>query len=232
MKYTYEYPRPAVTVDLVIFTIDDAGILDVLLIKRGGEPFKNKWALPGGFLNMDESLEQAAARELKEETGLDDLGDEPVQVGTYSGVDRDPRGRVVTTAFMSMIPWVKAEAGSDAAAATWQHVNDLLGFRGASGQSVLAFDHMTILRDAVDKLREDVDSFAIRYTRMAAAKRTGKESFTLGALESVYASILGKSLDVRNFRRRMVTLLRPTGMMSSAGGRPAKLYKVRQNAKD
>ena len=137
MSYTYKYPRPAVTADMIVLT--DEPEPQILLIQRGDEPFKGCWAFPGGFMNMDETTEQCARRELKEETGLDI--EEVQQVGAYSTVDRDPRGRTITVAYISHVPQILPVTGlDDAAEAKWWPINAL---------PPLAFDHVQILRDAL-----------------------------------------------------------------------------------
>ena len=137
MSYTYKYPRPAVTADMIVLT--DESVPKILLIQRGNEPFKGCWAFPGGFMNMDETTEQCARRELKEETGLE-IG-EIKQVGAYSTVDRDPRGRTITVAYITHIPQILPVNGlDDAAEAKWWPINAL---------PPLAFDHTQILRDAL-----------------------------------------------------------------------------------
>ena len=136
MSYTYEYPRPAVTADCVVITRDDEP--KVLLIQRGNEPFKGQWAFPGGFMNMDETTEQCAIRELEEETGLKVT--EIKQIGAYSKVDRDPRGRTITVAYLALIDKIEAVRGlDDAAKAQWFPISAL---------PKLAFDHEEIMRDA------------------------------------------------------------------------------------
>ena len=139
MAYTYEFPHPAVTVDVVVFTTRDDD-LKVLLIRRGREPFKDIWALPGGIIDIDEGLEQAARRELKEETGVDVV--DLQQVGAFGDPDRDPRERVITVAYYAMIPFdqLRVEASSDASDAKLFSVNDL---------PELACDHALILQRAV-----------------------------------------------------------------------------------
>jgi 8-oxo-dGTP diphosphatase len=144
MKYTYKYPRPAVTADCVVIT-KEAGP-KVLLIERGDEPFKGCWAFPGGFMNMDETTEQCAIRELEEETGL--KVSEVHQIGAYSKVNRDPRGRTVTVAYLAIIDAPMAVSGQDdAAKAQWFPLSTL---------PELAFDHDEIMWDAIKKYKEVV----------------------------------------------------------------------------
>jgi 8-oxo-dGTP diphosphatase len=144
MKYTYKYPRPAVTADCVVIT-KEAGP-KVLLIERGDEPFKGCWAFPGGFMNMDETTEQCAIRELEEETGL--KVSEVHQIGAYSKVNRDPRGRTVTVAYLAIIDAPMAVIGQDdAAKAQWFPLSTL---------PELAFDHDEIMWDAIKKYKEVV----------------------------------------------------------------------------
>ena len=136
MSYTYEYPRPAVTADCVVITKENKP--KVLLIQRGNEPFKGQWAFPGGFMNMDETTEQCAVRELEEETGLKVSNIQ--QIGAYSKVDRDPRGRTVTVAYLALIEKPEAVKGlDDAAKAQWFPISAL---------PKLAFDHEEIMKDA------------------------------------------------------------------------------------
>jgi 8-oxo-dGTP diphosphatase len=143
MSYTYKYPRPAVTADMIVLT--DESEPKILLIQRGDEPFKGCWAFPGGFMNMDETTEQCARRELKEETGLDI--EEVQQVGAYSTVDRDPRGRTITVAYITHVPQILPVTGlDDAAEAKWWPINAL---------PPLAFDHAQILRDALRRFEGD-----------------------------------------------------------------------------
>lgn len=140
--FVYQYPHPAVTTDCVIFGLED-GLLKVLLVERGNEPCKGCWAFPGGFLNPDETVEQGALRELREETGFDSAYLE--QVGVFSDPDRDPRERVLTVAFFSVMHVRSVRAGDDAAKAKWLQVNDL---------PELAFDHDLILKAALKRFRE------------------------------------------------------------------------------
>ncbi len=137
MSYTYKYPRPAVTADCVVITKEDCP--KVLLIERGADPFKGCWAFPGGFLNMDETTEQCAIRELKEETGLE--VDKVKEIGTYSKVDRDPRGRTITVAYLAMVDAPLEVMGQDdAAKAQWFPIDSL---------PELAFDHDEIMSNAI-----------------------------------------------------------------------------------
>ena len=144
MAYTYKYPRPAVTADCIVITKEAEP--KVLLIERGDEPFKGCWAFPGGFMNMDETTEQCAIRELEEETGL--KVSEVHQIGAYSKVDRDPRGRTVTVAYLAIIDAPMVVKGQDdAAKALWLPLSAL---------PELAFDHDEIMQDAIKKYKEVV----------------------------------------------------------------------------
>ena len=137
MEYTYKYPRPAVTADCVVITNEPQP--KVLLIQRGAEPFKGAWAFPGGFMNMDETTEQCAIRELEEETGLKVA--KVHQIGAYSKVDRDPRGRTITVAYLAIIDSPENVIGQDdAAKAEWFPITEL---------PHLAFDHYDIMKDAI-----------------------------------------------------------------------------------
>lgn len=139
MPYTYKYPRPAVTADCIVITSEEEP--RVLLIERGEEPFKGCWAIPGGFLNMDETTEQCAIRELEEETGL--KIDQANQIGAYCKVDRDPRGRTISVAYLAIVERPLEVSGQDdAAKAKWFSVNAL---------PPLAFDHDEIMADAMAK---------------------------------------------------------------------------------
>ena len=142
MAYTYKYPRPAVTADCIVITKETEP--KVLLIERGDEPFKGSWAFPGGFMNMDETTEQCAIRELEEETGL--KVSKVYQIGAYSKVDRDPRGRTITVAYLAIIDKPTAVTGQDdAAQAEWWSLSDL---------PHLAFDHYDIMQDAIRSYKE------------------------------------------------------------------------------
>lgn len=207
--YTYKYPHAALTTDCVVFGFD-GNRLSVLLIKRGLEPYKDYWALPGGFMRMDETVEQCAVRELKEETSVSDIYVEQLQA--FSGVDRDPRERVVTVAFLA---FVKQEdyhvvGGDDAAQAQWFPVAET---------PELAFDHQTILSVALDKLR-----WKIAYEPLAF--RLLNSEFTMTQVQTIYEAVLGQKFDRRNFHKKMTALgyIIPTGNTSAGSGRPAALY--------
>lgn len=141
--YSYRYPHPAVTADCVLFCYE-AGRLKVLLIERGNEPYKGCWAFPGGFMNMDETAEQCALRELREETGV--VLSQVRQLGAYSAVDRDPRERVVSVVFYAVVDWMQAEGDDDAAQARWWDVDAI---------PTLAFDHSIILHDALQRIQQE-----------------------------------------------------------------------------
>jgi 8-oxo-dGTP diphosphatase len=212
MTFTYEYPHPAVTTDIVIFTVTD-GALKVLLIKRGTEPFKGKWALPGGFMKMEESIEQCAQRELAEETGLTDIYLE--QLATFGAVDRDPRERVISVSYYALIPSdnITLKAGTDAAEAKWFSVDEL---------PELSFDHSDILSQAQKRLAAKMDYSTVGFKLMP-------REFTLSHLQDVYEKATGKSRDKRNFRKWVFSLnvIEATGKKFAKGPhRPAMLYQV------
>ena len=216
MAYTYDYPHPAVTVDIVIFTIVDDDF-KVLLIQRGIAPYEGMWAIPGGFVGLDESLRRAAWRELKEETGVHAAFLE--QLSAFGHPDRDPRERVITVAYYALIPADRLEpkAATDARKAELFSMNDL---------PELAFDHAKILRRAHQKVKAKIDEPIV-------ALQLVPESFTLSELQRVHERILGTSLDKRNFRKKLLTLdlLTPTGEQRRDGPhRPAKLYRVKDPA--
>jgi 8-oxo-dGTP diphosphatase len=206
------YPVFAVTVDLVVLTVRE-GELSVLLVRRGCEPHLGGWALPGGFVHEDEDLASAARRELAEETGLDGPGGHLEQLASYGDPERDPRGRVVTVAYLALLPDLPApKAGTDAAAAAWRPVT----------QRGLAFDHDRILADGVERARSKLE-----YTPLAAA--FCPPEFTIAALRAVYEAVWGEPIDPRNFHRKATTtpgFVVPTGRSTEGEpGRPAKLYR-------
>ena len=198
-----------VTVDIVIFTIR-SGTLKVLLVKRGVPPFAGQFAIPGGFVREDEDLDNAALRELREETGVTDVYLE--QLYSFGDAGRDPRGRVITVAYFALIsPDRPLEAGTDAAEATWREMDKL---------PTLAFDHAKILRYALERLR-----YKLEYTTVGFQLLPKK--FTLTELQEVYEAILGKKLDKRNFRRKisLLKILKPLPEYRRSGQRPARLHR-------
>lgn len=215
-----DYPPVAVTVDIVVLTIRQ-DTLAALLIRRGGEPFRGSYALPGGFIQPNEDLDAAAARELAEETGVKDVHLE--QLGSYGRPDRDPRMRVVSVAYLALTPDPPAVvAGSDAAAAEWVPVSSFLDASLPHRPSLLAFDHQQILRDGVERARAKLE-----YTGLATA--FCGDQFTVGELRRVYEIVWGVELDARNFHRKItgtLGFLEPTKEMTSrSGGRPAQVYR-------
>ncbi len=212
------HPAVAVTVDLVVLTVR-ADQLQVLTVERGEEPFRGQWALPGGFLRPDEDLMTAAARELEEETGVQRGSVHLEQLGSYGDPDRDPRMRTVTVAYIALASELpEPTAGSDAASARWQPVEQLL-----RDPTSLAFDHATILSDGVERARAKLE-----YTPLAAA--FCPREFTISELRHVYEVVWGTALDPRNFHRKVTRsqgFLKPTDATTTRdGGRPARLYRV------
>lgn len=211
------YPPFAVTVDLVVLTIRQED-LHALLVRRGGEPYRGRWALPGGFVRPDEDLPTAAERELAEETGLAGPDVHLEQLATYGDPDRDPRMRVVTVAYLALLPEPGAPvAGSDAAEVHWRPVAPLL-----AGTERLAFDHQRILADGVERARAKLE-----YSPLGTA--FCPDEFTVADLRRVYEIVWGTRLDPRNFHRKVTStpgFLSPAGR-STAGerGRPAQLYR-------
>jgi 8-oxo-dGTP diphosphatase len=213
------FPAFAVTVDVVILTMSE-GMLHVLLVCRGEAPFEGMWAIPGGFKRPTETLDEAAKRELAEETGVD-AASLLTQFGAYGDPERDPRTNVVTIAYLAVLRDVGAVvAGSDAAAAALLPVSAVL-----NGKVELAFDHLRIVRDAVERARVELEVTGIATAFVGA-------TFTLAELRAVYEAVWGVQLDAANFRRSVVTddgWVIPTGRRARpgpAGGRPAELYRA------
>lgn len=186
-KYCYRYPHPAVTTDCVIFGFDGER-LQVLLIERGIEPFKGRWAFPGGFIKMDETAEQGALRELKEETGMENAYIQ--QFHTFSNPNRDPRERVITIAFYALVRIQEVKGGDDAASARWFPLDEI---------PALAFDHDHMLRMATQRLCQEIHFHPIGFELLP-------EKFTLRELQSLYEAILGITFDRRNFAKKMLHL--------------------------
>jgi len=211
MPHTYKYPRPALTVDCVVFGFDESE-LKVLLIERALEPFKGSWALPGGFVHVDETIDDAARRELAEEAGLSNVFLE--QLYTFGAVDRDPRERVVSVAYFALVKLsdYNARAAADAADAKWFPISKV---------PKLAFDHAEILTAALERLKGKV-----RYQPIGFELLPPK--FTLSQLQHLYEAVLGTGLDKRNFRKKVLGfgLLIPLKEKQMVGRhRPAQLFR-------
>jgi 8-oxo-dGTP diphosphatase len=202
------------TVDIVVLTIQD-GSLQVLLVRRGIPPYEGEYALPGGFVHSHESLEQAAVRELAEETGTRNVYLE--QLYTFGDPGRDPRGRVVTVAYFALVAHDRASlvAGTDAAAAKWFSV---------AGLPKLAFDHGRILQTALTRLRNKLEYTTVGFELLP-------RKFTLSDLQQMYEAILDRKLDKRNFRRKIeaLGLLKPLKEFQRTGRKPARLYSFAAN---
>lgn len=206
-------PGISVTTDVVIFTIRDQA-LKVLLIRRGGKPYKGRWALPGGFLHANEDIDDCARRELQEETGVSGVYLE--QLYTFGHPKRDPRGRVVTVAYYALIPSdrLQLQAATDAEAVGWFSMDEI---------PQLAFDHDRILAMAHERLVAKLDYSTIAFQFMP-------EQFTLSELQSVYEIIRQAPLDKRNFRKWVLglALIEETGEVHREGTmRPARLYRAK-----
>ncbi len=213
------YPPFAVTVDVVILTMAD-GVLNALLVRRGETPFKGMWATPGGFKRPDETLDDAARRELSEETGVD-VPSLLTQFGAYGDPGRDPRMNVVTVAYLAVLRDVgPIVAGTDAEHAALVLVSDILEER-----IELAFDHLRIVRDAVERVRVELDVSGIATAFVGT-------TFTMAELRAVYEAVWGVQLDAANFRRSLVGeegWVIPTGRTARpgpGGGRPAELFRA------
>ncbi len=220
LEITYDanrYERPSVTVDVVIFSILDDK-LKVMLIKRNQWPFENVWAIPGGFVQMDESLEEAAYRKLNEETGVTSSNVYLEQLYTFGEPDRDPRTRVITVAYFALVgaDKITPQSDSEAGDVNWVSVYDM---------PVLAFDHPQILDYALTRLRYKLEYSAVGFQLLP-------EKFTLRELQDAYEIVLGTKLDKGNFRSK----LRKTNVVEmvdgyrDTGGRPARLYRFKEDA--
>jgi len=214
-----QFPPFAVTVDVVVLTMSE-GVLQVLLVSRGEAPFKGMWAIPGGFKRPSETLDEAAKRELTEETGVD-AASLLTQFGAYADPERDPRMNVVTIAYLAVVRDVgEIVSGTDAAAAALTPVSDVL-----NEKLDLAFDHLRILHDAVERVRVELEVSGMATAFVGT-------TFTLAELRAVYEAVWGVQLDAANFRRSVVAedgWVIPTGRRARpgpAGGRPAELYRA------
>ncbi|MEM7063641.1 MAG: NUDIX domain-containing protein [Cyanobacteria bacterium P01_B01_bin.77] len=215
MAHTYDYPRPAVTIDCVVFGLDPTDCLQVLLIQRWLDPFAGQWALPGGFVRHQESLVQAARRELQEETGIADLFLEQLQA--YGQPQRDPRGHTVTVAFYALVNlWnYQVKAATDAKQARWWPMDRL---------PALAFDHGVIVQDAIATLRTTIRHRPIGFELLPA-------KFTLTQLQQLYEAVLARPFDKRNFRKKLLKLdilVALDEKETSVAHRAAQLYRFDQ----
>ena len=197
LKYCYKYPHPAVATDCVIFGFDGVSI-KVLLIQRGIEPYKDHWALPGGFVGIDESAEECARRELQEETGLQGVAVE--QFHAFSDVNRDPRERVISIAYYALVKLSEVRGGDDASEAQWFSYDDVPS---------LSFDHDRILRMALRHLRDRICFEPVGFDLLP-------DVFTMTELQRLYEAILGVKFDRRNFYNKMLKL----EVLTSAEPRP------------
>ena len=212
--YQYEYEHPAVTVDCAVFGLDE-GDLKLMLIQRALAPYEGEWALPGGFIKMDEALVDSARRELREETGLENVYLE--QLRAYGDVDRDPRERVISVAYFALVNLYDhdVQAATDAREAAWFELTDL---------PRLAFDHQLIVDDAIARLRTKVRKQPIGFELLPT-------KFTLTMLQNVYSKVLDKPLDKRNFRKKILSMdiLTDTGEVETdVAHRAARLYRFDQ----
>ncbi len=209
MLFQYEYPRAALTVDCVVFGVEERE-LKLLLIKRGLAPFEGRWALPGGFVRVDETLDEAARRELAEEAGLTNVFLE--QLYTFGRVNRDPRERVVSVAYYALVKPGAVTAATDATDARWFALSDV---------PRLAFDHTDILATALERLRGKITYQPIGFELLPP-------KFTLTQLQTLYEAVLGHEIDKRNFRKKVLSydLLIPLKEERQEGAhRPAQLFR-------
>jgi 8-oxo-dGTP diphosphatase len=218
VAHSYQYARPALTADIVVFALDEHD-LQVMLIQRDLTPFAGDWALPGGFVRVEETLDEAAARELQEETGLHDIFLE--QLYTFGAVDRDRRERVVTVAYYALVNLAghAVQASTDARSAAWFSVNDL---------PTLAFDHRQILDVALERLRGKVRYQPIGFELLP-------EKFTLRQLQHLYEIILDRPLDKRNFRKKVLSMgiIKETNEIETdVAHRAARLFRFDKKAYD
>jgi 8-oxo-dGTP diphosphatase len=209
-----KYEKPSVTVDIVIFTVQN-NELKVLLVKRNLEPFKDKWAIPGGFVRMHESLEDAAKRELEEETGVKDVYLE--QLYTFGDPKRDPRGRVITVSYMALVNSenIQLKAATDVSQAQWFPVFEIKS---------LAFDHKKILDYALLRLRWKFEYTTVGFSLLP-------KEFTIGQIQKIYEIIFGKKFDKRNFAKKLLSLdiLRKEEIKRDVSHRPPMLYSLKKD---
>jgi 8-oxo-dGTP diphosphatase len=218
MPHTYQFARPALTVDIVVFALDERD-LQVMLVQRELAPFAGDWALPGGFVRVEETLDAAAARELREETGLGNIFLE--QLFTFGAVDRDPRERVVTVAYFALVNLAghAVAASTDARSAAWFAINDA---------PPLAFDHQQILDVALERVRAKVRYQPLGFELLP-------ENFTLRQLQHLYEIILDRPLDKRNFRKKVLSMgiIKETSEIETdVAHRAARLFRFDKKAYD
>ncbi len=211
MPHSYEYPRAALTVDCVVFGMDDED-LKVMLIQRGLPPFEGEWALPGGFVRVEETVDEAARRELEEETGLNDVFLE--QLYTFGAIGRDPRERVVSVAYYALVKLGdhRVQAATDARQAAWFPAHDVPS---------LAFDHAEILVEALARLRGKLSYRPIGFELLP-------KKFALSQLQHVYEVVLERELDKRNFRKKVLAtglLVETDEVQQDVAHRAARLYR-------
>jgi len=209
-----KYEKPSVTVDIVIFTIKNRN-LEILLVKRNLEPFKNQWAIPGGFVRIEESLDSAAKRELQEETGVKDVYLE--QLYTFGSPKRDSRGRVITVAYMALINSDKLvlEASTDVSEAKWFSIREV---------PALAFDHLEILSYALKRLK-----WKFEYTTVAFSLLP--KEFTISQIQAIYEIVFDKEFDKRNFAKKLlsINILKEEGVRREVSHRPPMLYSLKKD---
>jgi 8-oxo-dGTP diphosphatase len=218
MPHSYQFARPALTVDIVVFALDERD-LQVMLVQRDLAPFAGDWALPGGFVRVEEALDAAAARELRDETGLGNIFLE--QLFTFGATDRDPRERVVTVAYFALVNLAghAVAASTDARSAAWFSVNDVPS---------LAFDHQQILDVALERLRTKVRYQPLGFELLP-------EKFTLRQLQHLYEIILDRPLDKRNFRKKVLSMgiIKETSEIETdVAHRAARLFRFDKKAYD
>ncbi len=209
-----EYDKPSVTVDITIFTIHE-GELKILLVKRDVEPFKNKWAIPGGFVKPKEDLEEAAKRELEEETGVKDVYLE--QLYTFGNPKRDPRGRVITVTYIALVnsEKLRLRASTDVSEAQWFSVKKIPD---------LAFDHDKIVNYALKRLK-----WKFEYTTVAFSLLP--ETFSISQIQNIYEIAFNKKFDKRNFAKKLISLniLKKEGIKKDVSHRPPMLYSLKKD---
>lgn len=216
-SYAYAYPHPAVSTDIVVFTVRDAR-LHFLSVRRARPPFENAWALPGGFVQIDEALDASAARALKMETGVSRIFLE--QLYTFGRPDRDPRERVISVGYYALLPSdkLRVRAGGESHETAWFSLDEPPG---------LAFDHADIVAAAHQRLVAKLDYSTIAFEFMP-------KQFTLSQLQEVYEILLNEPLDKRNFRKKILSLelLEETGRLNRNGNyRPAREYRLKNRGR-